>query len=166
MDELGVRKPVLAGAGVDPLDPERPEVPLALLAPDVGVDPTLPDLLLGPLVRALLHPPVTLGLREDFPALFAGMDATCRAGHLAHPQEALDAVLVVFVDGGLGVEASLALGALLLQDVIVTAPAALELTLLRDFEAPGDALVGLHLRHLSSSTFFLSTSKTRLPARE
>src|SRR5919199_2960114 len=166
MDELGVRKPVLAGAGVDPLDPERPEVPLALLAPDVGVDPTLPNLLLGPLVRALLRPPVALGLLEDLPALLAGMDTARRAGHLAHPQKALDALLVVFVDRGLGVQAPLALGALLLQDVVVAAPAALELALLRDLEASGNALVGLHLRHLSSSAFFLFTSKTRLAARE
>jgi hypothetical protein len=56
VDELRVREAMLAGTSVDPLYPERPEVPLALLAPGVGVDPALPDLLLGPLVRALLRP--------------------------------------------------------------------------------------------------------------
>src|SRR5215212_10098530 len=47
VDEPGVGEAVLAGAGVDALDPERPEIPLALLASLVGVDAALPDLLLG-----------------------------------------------------------------------------------------------------------------------
>src|SRR5215203_6137346 len=43
VDEPGVGEAVLAGTGVDTLDPERPEIPLALLAALVSVDAALPD---------------------------------------------------------------------------------------------------------------------------
>jgi hypothetical protein len=78
---------VLAGAGVDALDPQRPEVPLALLASLVGVDAALPDLLLGPLVRAVLGPAVAFRLFENFAALFAGVDAARGACHATSPPE-------------------------------------------------------------------------------
>src|SRR3712207_4811268 len=81
------------------------------------------------------------------------MEATCRAGHLAHPQQTLDALLVRRMYRGLGIQASLALGALLLQDVVVAAPAALDPALFSDLEASRGTLVGLHLRHASPPRF-------------
>jgi hypothetical protein len=66
VDELRVGQPVLASAGVDALDPQRPEIALALLAVRVGVDAALPDLLLGPLVRALLGPRYPLACSRTF----------------------------------------------------------------------------------------------------
>src|SRR5829696_1274667 len=87
VDEPRVGKVMLTGAGVDALDPERPEVPLALLASLVGVDAALPDLLLGPLVRAVLGPPIAFRLFQNLAALFAGVDAARGACHATSPQE-------------------------------------------------------------------------------
>src|SRR5215210_105901 len=87
VDEPGVRHSVLAGAGVDALDPERPEVPLALLSSLVGVDAALPDLLLGPLVRAVLGPAVAFRLFQHLATLFAGVDAACGTCHATFPPE-------------------------------------------------------------------------------
>src|ERR671933_1020289 len=158
---------MLPDARVDPLDPERSKVSLALLTPDVGVNATLPDLFLGSLVRALLRPPVSFSVFEDLPTLLAGVDAARHARHLAYPQKALDALLVRLVHFCLGVQPPLAPRAFLLQDVVVPAPAALKLAPPRDLEAPGNTLVGLHLRHLlSSSRFSLPISKKRLAARD
>jgi hypothetical protein len=64
---------MLPDASVDPLDPERPKIALALLASGVSVDSALPDLLLSPLVRALLRPPIALGLLENLSALLPGV---------------------------------------------------------------------------------------------
>src|SRR4028119_1836184 len=130
MDELRVGHPVLAGAGVDALDPERPEVALALLAALVGVDAALPDLLFGPLVRAVLGPPVALGLLEHLPSLLAGVDASGGACHLPHPQQTLEFLLVHAMHEGPGVEPPLALPALLFQDVVVPGPASFQTALL------------------------------------
>src|ERR687883_1108147 len=109
---------MLPDASVDPLDPELPKVSLALLTPDVGVNATLPDLLLGSLVRTLLRPPVTFGLFEDLSTLLAGVDAARRTGHLAYSQKALDALLIGLMHRGLGAQAPLTLRAFLLQDVV------------------------------------------------
>src|SRR5215210_5249666 len=87
VDEPGVGEAVLAGAGVDALDPERPEVPLALLASLVGIDAALPDLLLGPLVRAVLGPAVAFRLFQHLATLFAGVDAACGTCHATSPPE-------------------------------------------------------------------------------
>src|ERR671932_1069361 len=152
---------MLPDASVDPLDPERPKVSLALLTPYVGVNATLPDLFLGSLVRALLRPPVAFGVFENLPTLLAGVDAARRARHLAYPQKALDALLVGLVHCGLGVQPPLAPRAFLLKDVVEPAPAALKLAPLRDLEAPGNTLVGLHLRHLLSSSRFPCPSANR-----
>src|SRR5689334_23803538 len=46
LDEAVVGDAVLAGSGVDPLDPQPAEVPLARLAVAVGVDERVGDLLL------------------------------------------------------------------------------------------------------------------------
>jgi hypothetical protein len=53
---------MLSCSSVNTLYPQRPEVTLALLAPFIGVDPALPNLLLGALVRAVFRSPITLGL--------------------------------------------------------------------------------------------------------
>src|ERR671910_514080 len=98
VDEPGVRQAMLAYAGVDALDPERPEVSLALLASLVSIDAALPYLLFGPLVGGVLGSPVALGLLEHLAALLAGVEAARRACHgLPHPQKALDALLVLRV---------------------------------------------------------------------
>src|SRR4028118_388623 len=165
MDELRVGHAVLAGAGLDALDPQRPEVALALLATLVGVDAALPDLLFGPLVRAVLGPPVALGLLQHLPALLAGVAAPGGARRLRHPQQALELLLGHAVHEGLGVEPPLALPALLLKDVVVPRPASLQAAYLANLKAPGSALVGLHLRHFSS-TFRLEVLLERLAARE
>src|SRR5215210_6234099 len=159
VDEPGVGEAVLADAGVYALDPERPEVTLALLAPLVGVDAALPDLLLGFLVRAALLAPVALRLLEHLAAPLAGVDAARRACQLSHPHEALDALLVGGIDDGRPVEPPLAPGALLLQDVVVAGPAPPELAVLPHLEAPGGALVGLHLRHSFTSAFLLFATR-------
>src|SRR5215216_919915 len=121
--EPGVGETVLASPGVYALDPERPEVTLALLAPFVGVDAALPDLFLGLLVRAALLTPVALRLLEHLAAPLASVDAACRTCQLPHPHEALDPLLIGGVDDGLSVEPPLAPGALLLQEVVVAGPA-------------------------------------------
>src|SRR5215216_636938 len=151
--EPGVGETVLASPGVYALDPERPEVTLALLAPFVGVDAALPDLFLGLLVRAALLTAVALRLLEHLAAPLAGVDAACRTCQLPHPHEALDPLLIGGVDDGLSVEPPLAPGALLLQEVVVAGPAPPELALLPHLEAPRGALVGLHLRHSFASAF-------------
>src|SRR5215212_9019186 len=87
VDQPRVGETVFAGAGVDALDPERPEVPLALLSSLVGVDAALPDLLLGPLVRAVLGPAVAFRLIQDLTALLAGVDAARGACHATSPPE-------------------------------------------------------------------------------
>src|ERR687897_1360371 len=100
VDEPGVRQAMLAYAGVDALDPERPEVSLALLASLVSIDAALPYLLFGPLVGGVLGSPVALGLLKHLAALLAGVEAARRACHgLPHPQKALDALLILRVHG-------------------------------------------------------------------
>ncbi len=85
VDEPRVREAVLPDPGVDALDPERPEIPFALLASLVGVDPALPDLLFGPLVGGMLGTAIPLRLIQDLPALLAGVDAACRTRHASAP---------------------------------------------------------------------------------
>src|SRR5215210_7938310 len=67
------------------------------------------------------------------------------------PQKTLDLLLVRAGQVGLRVEPPLLLPALLLQHVVVPGATALEPALLAHLEAPGSALVGLHLRHVSSA---------------
>src|SRR5918994_2811177 len=100
VDEPGVRQAVLAYSGVDALDPERPEVSLALLASFVSIDTALPYLLFGPLIGGVFGSPVALGLLEHLAALLTGVEAARRACHvLPHPQKALDALLILRVHG-------------------------------------------------------------------
>src|SRR3712207_175675 len=81
------------------------------------------------------------------------------------PQKTLELLLVRTGQVGLRVEPPLLPPALLLQHVIVPGAAALEPALLAHLEAPGSALVGFHLRHVSSAFRLLQPAK-RLAARE
>src|SRR5215212_167551 len=87
VDQPRVGEAVFAGTGVDALYPEPPEVPLTLLSSLVCVDAALPDLLLGPLVRAVLGPAVAFRLIQDLTALLAGVDAARSACHATLPPE-------------------------------------------------------------------------------
>src|SRR3712207_2009308 len=146
VDEPRVGEAVLARGGAYALDPERPEVPLALFAPLIGVDTALPHLFLGFLVRAALLAPVTLRLLEYLATLLAGVNAARRAGQLPHPHKTPYPLLVRAVYDRLSVEPPLALGTLLLEDVVMAGPTPPEPALLPHLEAPHSALVGLHLR--------------------
>src|SRR5215203_2340276 len=73
---------------------------------------------------------------------------------LSLPQKTLELLLVRTGQVGLCVEPPLLPPAFLLQHVVVPGAAALEPALLAHFEAPGSALVGLHLRHVSSAFRF------------
>src|SRR5215212_1505781 len=84
---------------------------------------------------------------------------------LSLPQKTLELLLVRTGQVGLCVEPPLLPPAFLLQHVVVPGAAALEPALLAHFEAPSSALVGLHLRHVSSAFRFFLPAK-RLAARE
>src|SRR3954470_20453983 len=80
--QLAVAHALLAGGGVDPLDPQAAELALAVLAVAVGVGAGLEQLLLGPLVARVLLAAVALGPREGRPALLARAYRTLDAAHL------------------------------------------------------------------------------------
>src|SRR5919107_717208 len=73
------------------------------------------------------------------------------------PQQALELLFVRAGQVGRRVEPPLLLRGLLLQEMIVARTAALQPAVLARHEAPGGALVGLHLRHFSS-TFLVDTT--------
>src|SRR5687768_2540576 len=81
-------------------------------------------------------------------------------------QKALELLLVRAGKVGLCVEPSLLLAALLLQHMVVAGAPALEPALLAHLEAPGSALVGLHLWHVSSAFRPFSLPAKKLAARE
>src|SRR5918998_3441500 len=78
---------------------------------------------------------------------------------LALPQHTLELLLVRAGQVSRCVEPALLLRALLLQEMIVACAAALEPAVLARHEAPGSALVGLHLRHFSSTFLVCITCK-------
>src|SRR4051812_9870593 len=69
--ELAVAHALLAGRGVDALDPQAAELALAVLAVAVGVGARLEQLLLRALVARMLLAAVALGPLENRPALLA-----------------------------------------------------------------------------------------------
>src|SRR5215213_8366274 len=81
------------------------------------------------------------------------------------PQKTLELLLIGAGHVDLLVEPPLLLRGLLLQEVVVACPATLEPAVLACHEAPGGTLVGLHLRHFSS-TFRRLLPARRLAARE
>src|SRR5215216_159032 len=85
---------------------------------------------------------------------------------LPYPQKALELLLVRARQISLRVEPALLLAALLLQHVVVSGAAALDPALLAHLEAPGSTLVGLHLRHVSSTFRLFCQPAKRLAARE
>src|SRR3954453_9199888 len=80
--ELAVAHALLAGGGVDALDPQAAEVALAVLAVAVGVRAGLEQLLLRPLVARVLLAAIALGALERRPALLARVYRTLDAAHL------------------------------------------------------------------------------------
>src|SRR5581483_6668791 len=85
-DELVVGEPFLSRRGVDPDDPEAPEVALPVLPVTVRVDERVLDLLLRPPVGLALEPPVALGLLEDLAPLLAGVDRSFDSRHYFLPR--------------------------------------------------------------------------------
>src|SRR3954463_14018548 len=69
--QLAVAHALLAGGGVDALDPQAAELALAVLAVAVRVRAGLEQLLLGPLVTRVLLAAVSLGPLERGAALLA-----------------------------------------------------------------------------------------------
>src|SRR5207247_5320559 len=98
--ELVVREPVRAGGGVDPRDPELPELPLPHLPVAVGVDERVLDLLLRVAVVGALTTPVALRLLEDLAALLVRGDGALHPRHSPspHPQHLLDRAAVAARD--------------------------------------------------------------------
>src|SRR3954452_14713105 len=80
--QLAVAHALLAGGGVDPLDPQAAELALAVLAVAVGVGAGLEQLLLGPLVARVLLAAVALGPLERGAGLLARVYRTLDAAHL------------------------------------------------------------------------------------
>src|SRR4051812_48541336 len=89
LDEAVVRHAVLAGGGVDALDPQPAEVALARLAVAVGVDEGVGDLLLRLAVQPRALPAVTAGELEDLSALLVGVDRPLHACHVMSPRSVL-----------------------------------------------------------------------------
>ena len=81
-DEPAVAGAVLAAGGVDPLDPERPEVALAGPAVAERVPPGVHDGLVGGLVGPALVAVVALGPLEDGPALLLDVDGALDPCHV------------------------------------------------------------------------------------
>src|SRR5215210_2931360 len=81
-------------------------------------------------------------------------------------QQTLELLLVRGGHVGLGVEPPLLLLGLLLQHVVVARTPALDPALLAHLEAPSGTLVGLHLRHFSSTFRRVYLYAKRLAARE
>ena len=73
---------MLAGGGVDPLDPQAAELALAGPAVAEGVLPAAHDLLVGGPERPALVAVVALGLLEDLLVAPLGGDAALDACHL------------------------------------------------------------------------------------
>src|SRR5687768_18191588 len=76
---------VEAGRGVDPGDPELPEVALARLAVAVGVRRRVEQLLLGLAVQTRTLTPVAAGGLESRPTLLLGVDRPLHACHVRAP---------------------------------------------------------------------------------
>ena len=84
-DEAAVAHAVLAGTGVDALDPELAEVTLAGPAVAVGVLQGVHDLLVGRLVAAALVAVVALGRLEDGAVVLPAVDGALDPGHGGAP---------------------------------------------------------------------------------
>src|SRR5919199_2747627 len=85
LDEAVVGDAVLAGPGVDPLDPQPAEVSLAGSAVPVGVDEGVGDLLLRLAVEPRALTAVPAGGLEDLSALLLGVDRPLHACHVMSP---------------------------------------------------------------------------------
>src|SRR5690606_12804217 len=79
--EAAVAQAVDAGRGVDAGDPQRAEIPLLLLATDIGVLQGLGDGLLGNAEHLAACVVVTLGLLEDLLVTAARLNATLDSCH-------------------------------------------------------------------------------------
>src|SRR5918992_556505 len=84
LNESVVGHPVGPGRRVDPLDPQPPELALAVLAVPVGIGHRVEHLLLGLAVQA--RPLATVATRplEDDPALLGGVDRPLHACHVSN----------------------------------------------------------------------------------
>src|SRR3954465_13360392 len=80
--QLAVAHALLAGGGVDALDPQAAELALAVLAVTVGVRARLEQLLLRALVARVLLAAVPLGPLERRAALLARVYRTLDPAHL------------------------------------------------------------------------------------
>src|SRR3979409_2479245 len=80
--QLAVAHALLAGGGVDALDPQAAELALAVLAVAVGVGARLEQLLLRPLVARVLLAAVALGALQHGTALLARVHGSLDAAHL------------------------------------------------------------------------------------
>src|SRR3954463_8063193 len=80
--QLAVAHALLAGGGVDALDPQAAGLPLLVLAVAVGVRARLEQLLLRPLVARVLLAAVALGPLECGAALLARVYGSLDAAHL------------------------------------------------------------------------------------
>src|SRR5690606_23275151 len=85
LDQPVVAHAVGARPGVDPGDPQSPEVTLAVLAVPVGVLHRVQHLLLGLAVEPGALAPVPLGALRDRPALLARVHCPLDACHLSSP---------------------------------------------------------------------------------
>src|SRR5439155_16799045 len=81
VDEGGVTHTLGAGRRADPRDPQPAELPLAVAAVPVGVDPGMHDLFFGHAIPAGSRPDVAPGLGHDLPALLPSVDAALDSWH-------------------------------------------------------------------------------------
>src|SRR3712207_2159520 len=175
LHEAVVGHVVLAGRGVDPGDPQLAEVALARLAVAVGVGGRVEDLLLGLAVEPRALAAVTAGRLEGGASLLLGVDRPLHACHgklLTCPAGRSDAQQLLHVLGVGGredlvpVEPPLAGRGLVLELVLVVGLLAHELAGARHAHPLRGALVGLLLRHVSSSSSSSMSGpcgSTRLP---
>ena len=102
VDQLRVAHALLARGGVDPRDPEAPEVALAVAPVAVGVGVRAHDLLVREAVARVLAPVVALGAVEDLLAPLAAGDGVGCARHQRPPsrQQPVDPLRVGLGDLG------------------------------------------------------------------
>src|SRR5690348_9488762 len=86
MHELRVGKPVLPRAGIDPLNPQRAEITLAVAPVAIGVTQRLLDLLDRDAVSSAAAPAIALGEIEDFLVAGVGGNPAFDARQRSAPQ--------------------------------------------------------------------------------
>src|SRR5688500_7440746 len=169
MDHLGVRQPVLPGAGSDPRDPQAAELPLAVTPIPIRVLTGVEQLLLGHAVPTRARGIVALRLAQDLPALLLRVDRTFDSRHLRLLPEQPSDVRALGRDLGHALDPAPSAAAFLRQEVVAGGLAVKNLPRSRDPEPLRRRPVRLLPHGLELSSFYWGpvpqTTASRAAAR-